>query len=319
MKKLILPLLFSTSLLAAEADHFSKKDSPILDLGQSVNEMANEYLEKAVELNQDCNEESLYQELKKYFANHSKGKLVKRLLHEDEFSKRVIPIKQSVFQDWSVWNGFLLGRKAAETSPLALSPMIQIGDIVIGIDKLEHMFGMGNIYFNRFYKKGKTLKNVLKNGIFREKTILGGNVLATGVFSYADLAANFNGMRFWNHILQKNDDILGRHHNLGPYVKCENNQFIINHNKPIQFENYVDHSMDESVNCSKFATKSGARKYSAVMDDKNIMACDLTSPEFLELQTKYDVETQGDSKKRPISHWIINDDGIEDVSYFNEF
>ena len=90
------------------------------------------------------------------------------------------------------------------------------------------MFGMGFTYFTKHYQKGKDIKDVLSYGIALEKTILGGNVFATGVFSYGDLSANFNGMRFWNHVLQKNDDILGSEHNLGPYVTCSADKWQVN-------------------------------------------------------------------------------------------
>ena len=48
----------------------------------------------------------------------------------------------------------------------------------------------------------------------------------TGVMSYGDLAANFNGMRFWNHILGKRKDILNQ--DLGPYVKCKDRKWVVN-------------------------------------------------------------------------------------------
>ena len=78
----------------------------------------------------------------------------------------------------------------------------------------------------------------------------------TGVMSYGDLAANFNGMRFWNHILNKNEDILGRP--LGPYVLCENNKWV--QGKSIDWKNYIDESFDESINCSLFREEIMVKK-----------------------------------------------------------
>lgn len=313
---LLLALLSLTSTsFAAEADNFTAKFLSIADVSAPVNRLANEYMAKAVEkLNSagGCDaagaEEKLYTELRTYFGNHSKGKLVKEILYTENIAKNALPLKESVYGDWKIYNGFLLGRKKAASSPLALSPLIQIGDQFIGVDKFEHMFGMGFIYFTQHYGKKKDIEKVLKSGIFKEKTVLGGNMLATGVFSYADLAANFNGMRFWNHMLLKNDDILGRENNLGPYLVCENSQWKIN--QEIDFKNYVDASMDESINCSKFANKSGERKFKKAIEGMN-ESCTGDGQIMLELREKY--------KALNIQHYILNDDGTGTVSYFNEF
>lgn len=306
---------FSSTLLAAEADNFTARFLQLSDVSGPLNKLANSYLHQAVEkLNAegDCDEEKaeekLYEELKKSFSNHSKGELVKSLLYAHSVATNELPLKESVYGEWSVFNGYLLGRKKAATSPLALSPLIQIGEQVVGVDKLEHMFGMGFSYFSQFYQKQKSIEHVLKVGIMKEKTFLGGNVLATGVFSYGDLAANFNGMRFWNHVLLKQDDILGREYNLGPYVVCEGAKWRVN--QEIDFRSYIDASMDESVNCSKFATKSGERKFKKAIEALGA-SCSGESEGLRELREKY--------KAHNIQHFILNDDGTETVSYFNEF
>ena len=91
-----------------------------------------------------------------------------------------------------------------------------MGDFQIGSDKIEHFFGRGYVYFNKFYNKKKSIEKIHGYGYYLERYQLGATM--TGVYSYADLVANFNGMRFWNHILQAESDILGE--DLGPYVRC---------------------------------------------------------------------------------------------------
>lgn len=319
MKKLIpLTLLFTTTLMAAEADNFSAHQLAIQDVRPQINERANSFLAKAVaDLNniQGCNgekaEETLYTELRKYFANHSKGELVKEILYTENISKNALPLKQSVYGEWTVPNGYLLGKKSAASSPLALSPLIRVGEQTIGVDKLEHMFGMGFSYFTKHNLKGKSIKKVLKGGVVFEKTILGGNFLATGVFAYADLSANFNGMRFWNHVLQKQDDILGAEYNRGPFVKCEDGLWKINESNPIDFSDYVDASFDESINCSKFATKAGARKFKKAIAERGFSGCPIDSSKMNEMREKYN--------HHEIGKYIINVEGLGTVSYFNEF
>lgn len=334
--KLFLPailLVLNTGLFAAEADHFTIDYNLVVDIGEEVNQFARNELEKSIiVLNQNGNcasdtdaEIKLYEELKKTFANHSKGTLVKELLYGNTLAKTVTPLKESVYGDWSITDGYILGKKSAATSSLALSPVVRIKDEVVGIDKFEHMFGMGFIYFNQYYLKNKSLIKVLKSGILKEKTYLGGNRFATGVFSYGDLSANFNGMRFWNHILQKHDDVLGKSHNLGPYLICKNNQWIVNSERQIDFSNYIDGSMDESINCSKFASNKAIEKFHKIAKEKNILIqnsniqCPLHPERLQEVNTKYNVPMSEDANDLTISHWIINNKGHGKVNYFNEF
>ena len=335
MKKLLAAILLTlcwTPSRAAEADHFTLRDGEMAVITTEVNRLANEGLGAAIEeLNAQgaCDdsvesEKVLYERLTDVFSNHKKGQLVQAILHGD-LPRTVIPLNESLYGEWSIWNGFLLGRRGAAKSPLALSPLIKIGDTVIGVDKLEHMFGMGQIYFKAHYLKGKPLVRVLKSGIFKEKTFLGGNMLATGVFSYADLSANFNGMRFWNHMLQKRDDVLGAQHNAGPYLTCSAGKWTANAERPIDLRTYVDATMQESINCSKFATAAGVRKFQEALasmqskDSTRVFTCPENPGLLDEASRKYEVPMPGDLRETTVDHWVINRDGNTKVSYLNEF
>jgi hypothetical protein len=309
--------LISNALFAAESDNFTARKLNLIDVASDVNLLANDYLKQAItKINAEGNcdeakaEDKLYEELQKYFANHSNGELVKTILNTNKVEKNNLALKESVYGRWEKHNGFLLGKASAASSPLALSPLIQIGDQPIGVDKLEHMFGMGFSYFTKFYGEGVSIKEVLKLGILMERTILGGNFLATGVFSYGDLSANFNGMRFWNHMLLKKDDILGKEYNLGPYIKCVGSKWQANEESTIDFRNYIEASMDESINCSKFANISGQRRFTAAIK-KLGFSCPVDPAKLLELKEKY--------KAQNIEHFILNYEGTATSSYFNEF
>ena len=316
----LLLLLSQSIVLGAEVDHYTNNKVQKMDNALNIlNERANLYINRAIERSNiqqnGCNEESLYKQLQYYFANHSKGQFSKDLLYDDSIPKDVTPLEESVYKDWKIWNGFLLGRKKAKDSPLAFGPMVRLDNILIGTDKFEHLFGMGFNYFERYYKKGKSLTSVLKYGVFLEKTILGGNIIATGIFSFADLSANFNGMRFWNHMLQKNDDVLGPKYNVGPFISCVDKKWIKAND--LDFSEYVDLSMDESINCSKFATRNGIKKVNKYI--KSFSQSCLNRKDKLSDLDKYQVIIPNNSKDHDISHYIINRDGHEKISYFNEF
>ena len=318
--------ILSIASFSAEADHYTRANEELKDSAEIINIRANAYLQQGLDkLNADSacidsekSERELYKELANYFANHNRGKLVQDILDQDTFDKRRVLIKDSIYGAWSVKDGYLLGRKSAGKSKLGLMPLVRVGDQYIGIDKLEHMFGMGLIYHSGISFKDKTLTDVLKNGIFREKTVLGGNMVATGVFSYGDLSANFNGMRFWNHMLQKRDDVLGFEYNAGPYVRCEAGKWKTTEFK-IDFRNYVDASMDESINCRKLATKGGVTQSKTAMESRGFHECPRNAKLLEQMHAKYNILMAHDPSGLTISHWIINTKGIGQVNHFGEF
>tara|TARA_B110001454_G_scaffold219201_1_gene251875 strand:- start:15672 stop:16667 length:996 start_codon:yes stop_codon:yes gene_type:complete len=328
--KTAMAVVFTTFLsiacFSAEADHYTRSEKELKDSAEIINAKANAYLQQGLDkinavspcVDSEKSEQALYKELTNYFANHNHGKLIQDILERDEVDKRRVLIKDSIYSAWNVTDGYLLGRKKAGQSKLGLMPLLRIGDQYIGADKLEHMFGMGLIYHSGITFKGKTLKDVLKNGILREKTALGGNMVATGVFSYGDLSANFNGMRFWNHLLQKRDDVLGVAYNVGPYVRCEAGKWKTTEFK-IDFRNYVDASMDESINCRKLATKDGVEKSVAAMKARGFSECPRDAKLLEQMQAKYNVLMANDPTGLTISHWIINMKGLGQVNYFGEF
>jgi hypothetical protein len=298
------------SVFASETDGFTNRNEPLEDSSAIINLKANNYVSKALkDLNDSssiCNEAALYHELRNYFANHMSGQLVIEILNNNMIPKRPVTIENSVYKNWKPWDGIGLGLRFVSRSGITLAPILHIGDELIGADKFEHFFGQGFSYFTENYLNHGGMTNAIKMGIFKEKIFLGGNKLGNGVFSYGDLSANFNGMRFWNHILQNNDDVLGADHNLGPYIVCENNKWI--KTKEIDFRDYIDSAMDESINCSKFPTHKTAEKFTREIQ-KLGMSCPLDPKKLEELSVKY-----GKAAK-----WIINREGTGVISYLGEF
>lgn len=309
MKTLILGLssvLLSTTLQAAEVDQFTRKDQVMIDASEIVNRKANEVVKSTLKDLKGCNETELYKALRKQFGNHIKGKFTKFVIEDSSVPRLKIPIDESIYKDWTSFTGFILGNPLYRKSGIALSDLVQVGDVQIGTDKFEHLFGRGYKYFSDHYLKNKSIEKTLKYGVNQEKFILGGLFIETGVFSYADLSANFNGMRFWNHFLLKEDDILGANFNLGPYVVCENNQW--KQNALIDFRNYFDLSMDESVNCSKFSVKKSVEIINRELKKLNL-SCPADATIFSDFEQKYG----------SFAKYILNKSGNGKVKYKSEY
>ena len=316
--------LFSFSLLAAEVDQFSKRHLPLEDASPLINKHAREYLAQALEeLNQkeQCSleqkdERKLYNKLEHIFSNHIKGQLVKDMLYTDLYPKNVIPIEESIYKYWTKKNGFLLATRIGKMNSYAIYPEIRVGDVRIGVDKFEHFFAMGARHFREYYFHQYSLEFILNFDYFIEKNGLGGNSWATGVMSYGDMAANMNGIRFWNNILQKHSDLLGAQYNYGPYVLCQDGKWIINPEKELDLRDYIDDSMDEGINCSAFANEKGVEVFKKSLKELGFITsqrdnpCPLEPEKFQALKEKYKLII--DSKKgKTLGDWILNDRGIK--------
>lgn len=295
---------------SAEVDQFTDNDKPLKDSSLWINNKANLLMDVSIDtLNEEgkgCNEKELYQELRKYYGNHLHGILTKAIIKSEEIEKRHFEFKDSVYKRWNSGTGFILGNPLLRKSELAMSDVVRVGNVEVGTDKFEHFFGRGFLYFTKHYLKNKSIESTLKYGTIQERYILGGMFLETGIFSYGDLAANFNGMRFWNHILLKNDDILGSEHNLGPYVVCKDNRWVKNQN--IDFTNYFDNTFNEAYNCSKFATDKGANYFKKELE-KQGKTCGFAPGLTSTLESKY-----GEYSK-----WILNYDGLGKVEFSDAF
>lgn len=291
---------------AAETDTFTNRNEPLRDSSEIINQMANEDIKIVLgEVNNkdgQCDEKKLYKELRKYFSNHFSGKFVNDVINSSDVIKRPVTIENSVYREWHPWDGLGMGISAIRASGLTIASVVKIGNTQIGTDKFEHFFGQGFRNFKSYYLKNKSIAKIMHKEVEIEEIFLGGNKIGNGVFSYGDLSANFNGMRFWNHILQLRNDIIGTEDNIGPYVVCENNKWI--QIKGVDFRDYVDDSMDEAINCSKFPSKKTAQKFSREVH-KLGLSCPVDIKKVEELETKYG----------PVARWIINTKGTGVINY----
>ncbi len=86
---------------------------------------------------------------------------------------------------------------------LPITTTISLNGVRLGTDKLTHFFNEGHYYFH-WYEGARrhdvpydpaAVDRAIRRGIFTERTLLG--KAASGVFSTADLEANYEGMQFF--------------------------------------------------------------------------------------------------------------------------
>lgn len=279
-KLIVLILLLLPSLAtSAEIDSITPGKTDLKDSLEPLNEIINTRLQEGVKQanrthnlfssegkEKYCNEIILYRELRKAIFGSStislglKGygldKQFRSLFSENSSS---LPLEKSIYRDITYLEGFSLNFKE-------LSDVVNIKGHLVGLDKIGHFFAEGWSYFEMTSTEDSTLYQAMQWGWEREEGRFG--YTTTGIFSYADLVANFNGWRFWNNILHKEEDPLqGVIANFfaTPYIKCgirildslRSRSLIYGWTTKKKFDlmEYLDGTWDERNNCVGYKNK----------------------------------------------------------------
>lgn len=144
-----------------------------------------------------------------------------------------------------------------------LDPTLRIDGVNLGTDKLGHFFPNGQRYYERFREeKGRgrsdqqAIESAVRFGVEQEKGILGG--LASGIFSFADLEANYQGLRFFRALCDGDRPLLTRD---------EEGWRLL---APFDFRAYVNPCWDETFNNNAYfgglwpSVKQGLERYCRV-------------------------------------------------------
>ena len=268
---------------AAEVDNVTARHIELEDVLDDINAIINTRISEGVDKanagrvviddiegievitrHDDCDVDDLYAELRKSLfqsltaswglKGYDFDLQMRQLLSGRTYS---LSLSDSIYRDISYLEGFSLNLKE-------LSDVANIGGQRVGLDKLGHFFSEGWQYFEISRQAGAGLDDALDWGSGKEAGLFG--YTTTGVFSYADLVANFNGWRFWNRVLLKQRDPLsGIIERLfdRPYVTC-NIQIVDSFrqfrlvrawqlNRQFELGDYIDAMWDEANNCNSYA------------------------------------------------------------------
>jgi hypothetical protein len=272
---LISSVLFQTGF-AAEIDSVTPRKLKLENSLTMINTIVNHRLQEGIEkansrhayiearkADNFCDEETLYSELRKaifqsYTASwglkgYALDKQLRSLLARQSYS---LSLNDSIYRDINYIEGFSLKLKE-------LSDIVNINGHLVGIDKVGHFFAQGWQYFELTQFEGQNIKQAFEWGRQQEAGIFG--YKTTGIFSFSDLVANFNGWRFWNKVLLKQDDplkgVVANFFNR-PYASCDiqvmasiKNKKIIKaweFNSRFNLSDYIDGAWDEGNNCNSY-------------------------------------------------------------------
>ncbi len=264
-------ILFSLNTWATEVDNFTSSYTEIKDSTSTYNTLINAEISKAInEVNTDdgpgkCDKTMLYHRLMDKLGGWVKSNIETWPGSKDGIDSTYNRYYSSVYSGSRVAGGL--------TSPMAFALahssfseyVVNVNGVQIGSDKIGHFFHTGYEAFeattlvkDKDYPPlvademslvfgADTMKSlsgdagVHKFSDLQEKTLWG--LGGTGVYSYADKAANFDGYNFWKNLFG----------GASPMLTCKNGK--IEQTRPFDFKNYVNPSWNEAVNCSSYSSK----------------------------------------------------------------
>lgn len=185
-----------------------------------------------------CDPQKAFNALKGALASPHFGNMETWAMRAD-ISKCDVKTNDSVYRDFTFFESPIMRGGAG------LNSVIEINGVKIGADKLSHFMTEGFEYYMN-QRRGKNLREIIQQGIDEEEGHYG--LSATGIKSYADMTANYQGYTFWRQVLEGDN----------PYLKCENGRW--KQVREFRWEDYVIAGMDESINCNTYKSETMQKK-----------------------------------------------------------
>ena len=247
-----------TQVFAAEVDQFTLPPGEPVQLPDSatvlqteVNRLLRHAIRRANErymesrpkadsrwLQPRCDETRLYDALTGALARSVVGQLETFAETSPDIIRRKVLLEQSIYRDfyWQASPTLVFSERMAA--------VIKLNGVEMGTDKLGHFFTEGYSYFLVTEKLEKNIESGLLFGEWSESVYFGAQT--TGVYSFADLTANFQGLRFWNRVLARQSDPLSGQ-TPTPYIECRNSRWTLA--RTFEWRDYVDSGWNEAINC----------------------------------------------------------------------
>lgn len=263
----IISLNLTPMLFGSETDNFTLRNSHFNDSTIWLNDKMNSSLATVAKSTKSCDRFELHKKLYKELGGVFFAKIEKwSNLNPDA---QVLPIEKSIYANVSNVRGTHGLRKLFKFHSYYTSGQFKVNDVIAGDDKLGHFLQLGyGMYFavqkktdNNFLdirtpsqklaelmahdyhflkenKETNPLDIVASFANFQEDGEWG--MTATLVKSYGDMAADYSGYLFWSELTEGKN----------PYFICKDNHFTMD--RQFHWEDYIDASWDESINCSDF-------------------------------------------------------------------
>jgi hypothetical protein len=194
---LILALLMAPRLCGAyETDQFTNRLNTIADSTVLLNGPVNQAIADAVsdwkgQRNDWKVVTSIYHDIG---GHHWVDKIERWAMKSDEVERLQPGRRDSIYQGHPLW----ATRVAAM---FGVGPTIKVNGQLIGSDKLGHFLSQGRKFYRRWLKFQDEAK-AAEHSAYTERALFG--QMTTGVYSNADLVANYEGFLFYRSLFEDN-------------------------------------------------------------------------------------------------------------------
>ena len=274
---LILPL-YST-----EVDSFTTRASVTVDSTKPLNKEMNRRLQKSI---RDANKMGKCSEGWLYFylgiqlrAGILQGFLISPLEsfanNNKEIHTQSHPKKNSIYKEVGL----------LQSIPITVYPLgklILVNGHHISGDKFSHFLNVGWSYHKQIEFDGKTIEYALRWGQQTERGIWG--LATSGVYSNADLVANYDGLRFWSTLFGgKDPDGMF----IEPTFSCVEDEW--QQVRDFKWEEWVTAGWDEAINCNTYTKRLQRCIDTFIHSEANSvpLQCPINSQQCNELHTLY--------------------------------
>jgi len=267
---------------AYETDQFTNRLEPISDSTELLDGRVNLSIETAVaEWKGPRNEQKFVNVIYHDIGGpHWVDKIERWAMNSDEVEHLQPSRRESIYQGHPFW----ATRVAAI---FGVGPTIKVNGQLIGSDKLGHFLSQGRKFYRR-YMKSLDETQAANHSAYTERALFG--QMTTGVYSNADLVANYEGFLFYLSLFE--DDIVPGKKAI---LHWQEDHWVIQ--RSFTWADHVNEYWDEALNINHYD-----RLLHHHMKDRLMTFCD----DYFQAPEMYTVEDEGRFTER-YSHLQLRD------------
>lgn len=190
--------LSAVPIRAYETDQFSNRLEPLADSTAVLDERVNKSIADAVRSHEGSRNElrvvdAIYHDIG---GHHWVDKIERWAMNSEAVDRNTPDRYDSIYQGHPFWATRVAGL-------FGVGPTIKINGTLIGSDKLGHFLSQGRKFWRR-YQRYLDEEKAANHSAYTERALFG--QMTTGVYSNADLVANYEGYRFYRSLFD--DDVV---------------------------------------------------------------------------------------------------------------
>lgn len=284
-----LPGLFSAAL-AFESDQWTDRGRPLQDASTTANEKVDEMLAEAVVAANHRTRCAVEPEEARRILAHEVHAVVGKTTRVPERGElpsmtfgayaawlETAPVDRRTFDARDDLYSTIKFKENPLLATYGPASTLRFGDVLVGTDKIDHFWVQGYLYWKRS-RAGKDKERPVAWGTYTERAYWG--TATTNVFSYADLAANYNGFLFYDTLLET-----------GSVLQLDGDGCIVQV-RPFEWSDWVDWEFDEAQNPPAYEPEILQNVRAYVAENRERICHGLTDEEIRTLTERIEAATQ---------------------------